>query len=242
CLFLAAILCFIAGNRMAAIALAGAVIITQKSGGPILPVFALALLWRHGPRGLVKFAPYLLALVPLILMQGYLYFLFGDPFVNARVQHETGFPNVLGLPFSAMAAGLGKADQIFQGDFWLRKALLALSCLFYTGVFALSWKGRAKPDRVLMLWLAMVLLFNLSLAGPWAYYAFPRFMTLAVPPAILLLVRRLPPSLAPRTLAPLALAVPVLFWIIARDVQSAVDLMMRTWTPRYFELLLRHIL
>lgn len=238
CLALAAFDRFETGRTFQAVFLTGLALITQKSGFLLLLVFLCSLIARFGRAGLWKFGVYLWSLVAPALMQVYFYLLFGELWINVRIQREIFAASIFRLPFESMIRGLGSPTQIFQGQFWLRKAAIGLSCLFYTGVLALSYKRLPKKDWPLIFWLAVVLIFHLSLGGIWAYYAFPRFMTLAAAPA-LLLVARLAGDKRIRVWAVLALCVlPLSLAIDTIDVSSSAELLLRSWPKGYFESLI----
>jgi hypothetical protein len=236
CLFIGTVISLQKGWTKSAVALAGLTIVTQKSGILILPTILLFLVWRNGLRGLRQFAPFVSCLIPVLLLQGYLYYLFDDPLANVHALRQPGaYPELFALPFTAMISGLLDHDQIFRGHFWLRKSLLALSLSFYVTCFAAYWIRPSRFERLLIVWLGVVLLFNLSLAGHWAYYGFPRFMTAATPPAILIAINRLRLPVSPRRMATLTVVIPFIVLVVVLEVRDAIELMIRIWPAQYVE-------
>ena len=211
--------------------LVGFALVTQKSGLVLLLVFA-AVLWREEGSKALRHLPWALwALVPLALLQWHLFAVFGDPWVNVRVQRGFFGPHLFALPFERFLEGLLSPTQPFEGHFWLRKLLNALSCLFYVWVCVRAWRPGERRTELLLLWLTAVLLFNLCLGGVWSYHAFPRFMTLAAPPAILLSVDLLPAWRPAKAFAPLAAAALLCIGATLVDVHGAAGLLLRAWSP-----------
>lgn len=241
-LFIAAFLCLHEKRWAGATVLASLVVVTQKSGFLVLAIFGLILWRQEGSRAFKRLPWALAALIPLASLQAYLWTAFNDPWINVRVQREIFGTSLVGFPFQAMLSGLASSEQIFEGNFWLRKALIGASCLFYTGVCVWGWKKRRPASEPLLIWLSVVLLFNVSLGGIWPYYAFGRFMTLAAPAAILLIVDRLPSWSGPATVAALALLLVAAFFTAIIETQDAVTLMNRVWSSGYFESLAAYVL
>ena len=180
------------------------------------------------------------ALLPWLALQYYLYRAFGDPFVAFRAHRAFWTGPAFQWPLQAIVSGLLSGEQIFQSNFWLRKAMIALSLGAYAAIWISSWRYRDREDRLLLAWLGVVLLFNLSLGGYWAYYAFPRLMLIASPAAILLAVRRLPSKWAERIPLVVLIAAPAAALLCALDLMDAVGLVLRIWPPGHFQMLHRY--
>lgn len=231
-LFLGSFFLWLDGRLWAAAAAAALAPLAQKSG-----VFLLVLLpaWEYLRTKCFVLGPTLAAWVPLALLQAYFWLTFGDPLVAARLLGK--LYNGIPIPFYAMISGLFSGEQIFTGSFLLRKAAIGLSCAFYLSVLIVAWRRREKRLRPLVLWLGVALAFNLSLRGMWAYYAFPRFMLWALPPAILLMFAAVPKVWAGRLAIATLAAVPATLAIVTGDLLSAIDLLIRIWKPGFFQAL-----
>lgn len=238
-LFLGAFERFLAEETGKSVFLGSLAVVAQKMGILLLPVLGLTLFWREGKSGLKRLAPYLLCLLPLLFLQGYLYAAFGDPLANVRIQRELVADSFLCFPFQDFLAGLFSPRQIFSGHFWLRKALIASSALFYVLVLAWAWRRRRAGLEPLIAWLGVVLLFYSSVGGVWSFYTFPRFMTLAAPPAILLALATWEKigKLLGGAAALLLAAAPLILLINVVDILSAVELMRHSFPSGYFEAL-----
>lgn len=231
CLFIATMLCHLSGKRAWAMALAGLVLVTQKSGFLILPIMLLTDPGlRQAPRWRALL-PYAAALAPVALLQAYLWSLYGDPLVNVHAQQRVFGGTFFGWPGRAFAASLLDPGQPFRGLLGLRKLTITASLLFYAGALAVSWPRRTSRTFPLMVWLGVVLAFTLCLASANAFYVFPRYMLMAAPAAMLLWadrLERLPGPAGLAVLAALALA------FNAAEALSQLDLASRYWTPPYF--------
>jgi hypothetical protein len=110
-------------------------------------------------------------------------------------------------------AGMGEAHSVFWDTHptwpfqalvenavrWLQGAapgpnfaLTYLSVAFYLASLAVGLFEREPRLRFLTVWLAVILLFHVSLAGEWGGFDFARLVILAWPAALILLWRRIP--------------------------------------------------
>jgi hypothetical protein len=76
-----------------------------------------------------------------------------------------------------------------------------LSVAFYLASLVAGLFEREPRLRFLVVWLAVVLLFHVSLAGEWGGFDFARLVILAWPAALILLWRRIPLAPRPRAAA-----------------------------------------
>jgi len=119
-------------------------------------------------------------------------------------------------------AGMGEAHSVFWDTHptwpfqslienavrWLQGAapgpnfaITYLSVAFYLASLAAGLFEREPRLRFLVVWLAVVLLFHVSLAGEWGGFDFARLVILAWPAALILLWRRIPLAPRPRAAA-----------------------------------------
>lgn len=219
-----------------AAALAAVTVLSQKSGFLLLP--ALVLGARPRARALW---PVLAAVAAAAILQGYLWWRFGDPFVNARAARDV-FGNEGGwfaIPFAAFVKWMLEPGSLFADLYWPRKAIIVLEAACYVGL--LVWAIRRWSPRLTLLvcWLGTVVLFHSLLKGIFAFYAFPRFMVMAAPAALLLACHYAPRVgqwkwwIAAGLLLPATVA-----WTVV-DSLDAFDLCVRHWTPDYYRLLIR---
>ena len=238
--FLASIFYYRAGKIRMSAACAAAAILAQKSGFLLLPIVLIDELWANGLGRIRRLTPFLFSPVPAILLQARLCAFYGDPRATLDVMRALNNGESFQLPFQAFLAGLLSREQWFHGDFWLRKIGLASCASFYLGVFAAAWRRRSTLDRGLIAWLGAVLLFNMSLGGSSGYFPFPRYMLVAAPAALLLLMELLPKGCVEwrgRWLA-LALFVPIAMAINVTEIAAQMELILRMWPRGYFQLLL----
>ncbi len=231
CAFLACVLAFVRGRTGWAALFAALVVLSQKSGLLVVPL--LIMIAKPRRRAL---APCLSALAAAAALQVYLWHVFGDPLINMKTHREIFGGSYFGLPFFALVRGLFDSSSPFRGLFWTRKAVILVDAAFYVGIFA--WACRRAPEKLrpFMFWLGICLVFYASLTGASAFYAFPRFMTVAAPPAVLLFSSLIDEK--PRwRIAVLALLPVVLLWN-ALDAVSGIDLATRYWTPEYYRVFL----
>lgn len=239
CLLIAAFDCALQGRVPAAVLLGGLAAVTQKSGFLVLPILAAAA-WLRDAHGRREAPYYALCLVPLAGLAVYFAVLFRDPLMLTRVQGEVYAGSVWAPPFWSVFRGLVDPVQMFRGDFWLRKALIASSVLFYTVVFVWAWRRRDYVSRPLLAWLGVVLTFVVCLGRP-SYEPFARYMLPAAPPAILLAVEWARPRLGPAFLAAWLLTAAATLTIGARDVSGAAELLLRVWPQGYFDVLVERL-
>jgi hypothetical protein len=233
CLLLACILAFQRGKTGWAAVWAALAVITQKSGFLLVPILAVTAKPRR--RALL---PVISALAATAALQAYLWWLFGDPFTNARVSRAVygGENGWFGVPFAGFIRSLLDSGTMFRGMFWQRKFVIVLEAAFYVTAL-LGALIRYQPRMtVFTSWLGMVLLFYAALTGPWSFYAFPRFMSMASPAAIILAcgVFRLGEKRWHWTAVGL-LPLTILWTVL--DALGALDLCYRVWTPDYFRAL-----
>lgn len=215
----------------------GCASVTQKHAILMLPILAITHLATQGWRRLPSLAPLLFSLVPLAGLQAYLYFNFGDPLANLGEAQKAFAGPVLDWPLATLVAGTLSPTQLFEGHFWLRKAMILLSTLFYTGILISVLRRRERRQRALLIWLACMFAFSSSLAGPWGYLGFPRYMLLGAPAALLLFSDRcrMPaPSLRARVAVASVLA-SLVFATALTDVAAATKFCERVWSPVYYQ-------
>ena len=226
CLLLGCVLALRRGRVPLACALGAAFALTQKSGFLLAPILLLG----FGRRSLPVLAA---AAAAGAALQLYLWRAFGDPLINLETHRRIFGGAYFGLPFAGIAQGLLSSESPFAGLFAARKAYIALETLFYAGAFAWALRRPKADERPLLAWLGCALLFYSCLTGAAGFYAFPRFMTVAAAPALLLAWRRLPP-LSARWAPAAALALAACLSWNAADSLSALDLASRYWGPGYY--------
>jgi hypothetical protein len=92
--------------------------------------------------------------------------------------------------------------------------LTYLSVAFYLASLAAGFFEREARLRFLVVWLAVVLLFHVSLAGEWGGFDFARLVILAWPAALILIWRRVSFAARPRAAAA--------GWAVAAVLSAAV--------------------
>jgi hypothetical protein len=231
-LLAAAILAFVAfaedRHVLAAIA-AGAAAIAQKSGFLVAVALVVALLRNEGWRGARRLPVYALAALPPLALQLHLAKVFGDPLVNVQATLEVYGAAPLAFPFSMLLEGLFRFPALDGGDPWMNRSAVAATLAFYAGALVAS-RGDADPKTsTLRIWLALVLGFNAFLGGSWAYYNFPRLMTLAAPAALLLWLRRYESRITRPIAATLvAASIAFSFWYGLASVEMSVRVLEQT--------------
>jgi hypothetical protein len=234
CLLLACILTFQRGQNGWAALWVALTVITQKSGFLLLPILAVAA--KHRWRALLL--PLTSAVATIAALQLYLWWLFGDPLINTSISRTVfgGENGWFGIPFAGFIRWMLDPGSMFQGVFWPRKFVIVLEAAFYVTTLLGALVRYSPRIAVFTGWLGIVLLFYASLTGPWSFYAFPRFMSMAGPAAIILAcsVFRLGESRWRWTAAGL-LPLTVLWTVL--DALSALDFCYRVWTPDYFRAL-----
>jgi hypothetical protein len=240
--FITSFLYFRTGQIKKSAACAAAAILTQKSGFLILPIILIDELCTNGPRRMRRLAPFILSPLPTFLVQAGLCAHLGDPLGTLKIMQAAKGDAGFQLPFQGFLRGFTSSEQWFRGHFWLRKAAMAFCASFYLGILAAAWRRRSRLDRGLIAWLGVVLLFNSFLGGDAGYVGFPRYMIVAAPAALLLLIELLPSGLASRpghVLAMVLLWIPLVMTIDVTEIIAAVDLILRIWPKGYFQALLR---
>lgn len=189
-------------------------VLCQKSGF-LLPVVAALMLGKKAlrPHWSAAFAAPAAA---LLLLQGYLWFAFGDFLINLKVQREVFGGALFGVPFAAFLRG-AVSPTAFGGA--LRCAAIGASGVFYLAACA-------RAPRPLRPWLWTVCGFFFCLGGSWAFHSLPRFLLLAAPAAVLALE---PLVAANVLLAPLAL---LPFFIGLLEAAQAEAFWLRAWGGR----------
>ncbi len=241
--WLACLLFWKKGELSKAAACAAVAMLTQKSGFLLVAIIALCEFRRGGLRGLRRLWPFALSFAPAALMQVYLGAVFHDPWVSFRIMSDINGP-AFQLPFQGFMEGLLSPTQWYHGHFWLRKFLLASSCIFYVLLLAAAWRRRARLEFSLIAWLGVVLLFHGSLGGIRSYFPFPKYMTAAAPAAILLALELLPAALARRSAVWTGLLIawiPAVLALGAMDIFSAMDLELRMWPRGYFQIVTSYL-
>lgn len=161
---------------------------------------ALAFDWlwvrrRRGPRTLA-----LLSLPLLAFAAHNLYLFLRVPgFAGMGAAHSVFWDTRPTWPFQAL---LENAVRWLQGTApGPNFALTYLSVAFYLASLAAGLFEREPRLRFLVVWLAVILLFHVSLAGEWGGFDFARLVILAWPAALILLWRRIPFAARPRAAA-----------------------------------------
>ena len=135
-----------------------------------------------------------LPLVVFGLFQLYLYLRVPD-FRGMLQEHSGLWEAQLVWPFQAFFQFAGQ----FHRTLGVQPILLDVSLVFYFSAIVLGlWPGSDQRSRVLVLCVAMLVFFHVSLSGRPAVSAFPRLVLLAWPAALLIHWRWLAPRL-PRT-------------------------------------------
>jgi hypothetical protein len=234
CILLAFFLSFKRDWPILAALFAALTMLTQKSGFLILPILIFAA--RPLKRAIF---PFISAIVAAVVLQMYLWWLFGDPLMNIKAQSAafgsgSGF---FGLPFAGYLKGLLSSGNLFSGLFWTRKIIIFIETAFYIGTILWAWRNTSQRMSLLTVWLSIVLLFYASLTGIFSFYAFPRYMTMACPAAIILACQ-LSPSIGrwKWDIAALLLIFTMLWTVM--DALDAMELVIRRWSPEYFNALL----
>ncbi|MFA6002596.1 MAG: hypothetical protein WC881_00860 [Elusimicrobiota bacterium] len=234
-LFILAMYLFLQDNSVGSIILASLVIITQKSGFLIILIMFIINCIRDGNKNIVRSWPLLLSFIPALIMQGYLGWLFHDPLVNINTHKAVFGGTYFAFPAQFFLRDLFLSGSPFQGLFWLRKITIVGALCFYAGTFVWSWPRRNAATMPYLVWLGVVLTFTLCLSGDSAFYAFPRFMAVAAPAAIMLLAKNFPWLFSRPGL--ILTAVPVIVVFNGVEAISQIDLASRYWGPEYFRAL-----
>jgi hypothetical protein len=239
CLLLLAVRFVLIDRRLLAGASVGLAVAAQKSGILIFPILALGLgAEKSLPRFLRRYGYLAIGLIPIVILQAYLWKTFGDPLINVKEHHIVYGGRYFAFPFSALVSGLLSPDSSSAGWLWIHKIMIACSVMFYSAILAASLFQREK-NRLSIAWLGVVLIFNACLAGGWGYYAFARLMVMAAPAAVILGVQilgdRLPPWWVPLLCAPVVMA------LNAIEALGHLELASRYWTPDYFRILASYI-
>ena len=189
CAAIAAVLAAIEDKPWACAAACATAVVAQKSGF-LIPAIVLSIRWdRNGFAGLRRFAPCLLAALPLAALQGYLWLAFGDPLINIKTVRTLFGGNLFNVPFASFLRGVFKSAYL--GGPGLRGGIGA-SGAAYLGVAAAAWRRGRTPERPLLIWLGATLAFYFTLDGDFAFQNLPRFLLLGAPPALLLALPLLP--------------------------------------------------
>jgi hypothetical protein len=230
CAVLAAVVAAVE-DRPAWAAAAWAVAAMSQKSGFLVPVITLLIVWdrrrRLETRWLAALAAPALAQAAL---QGYLWFLYGDPLINLKTTRETFGGALFGFPFAAFARGIVEPSAF--GGVW-RRAAIALCGLAYLAAGAAGWRRGKAAERPLLIWLGVVLAFHFSLGGFWAFHALPRYLLMGAPAALLLAL-----PLLPRGERGLLLAAPLVllpYFVGLVELGQAESLLRRVWGPGYFE-------
>lgn len=230
CAFLAALLALERAPAWPAAALCAAATLAQKSGVLILPIALAArgAQWRRA-------WPAAGALAGLILLFGWHGRVFGDPLIGARVQSDLFGGSAFAPPFSSLARGLLADDDVIGAHAAWRKLAVLLSLGFYGGVFLWGLRRRARVDRLCLGWLGFVLAFYSTIAFPWGYVSWGRFLAVAAPAAFILLADALTAAQAraATVLLPVVAALS-LGWACVEGSDGARRVW-RNWPPGYFE-------
>lgn len=234
CLLLACVLTLQRGKYGWAALFAALTMITQKSGFLILPILVFAA--RPRRRALL---PIVCAIAAAAALQLYLWWLFGDPLINARANETvfSGGKGWFGFPFAGFIKWMLDPGTPFQGMFWQRKFVIVLETTFHLAVLLCALLRYSQRMTVFTVWLGIVLIFFASLAGPWSFYALPRFVSMASPAAIMLACSLYPLGEGRWRWAAAGLLPLVMLWTIL-DAVSAIDFCYRVWTPDYFRVLI----
>jgi hypothetical protein len=222
------------GRRGWAIALAGLCMVEQKLGMLVPPILAASELDLRRPGWVRRAADWAWALVPLLLLQGWLAYLFGDWLANARVQQTYFGAHPFDWPLAGIVRRLMGISAAFPHDAAHRLAGTA-SFLFYAGVLAWALKRRNPDERPLVWWLGVVVASCACLSDKGAF-SLSRFLVLASPPLLLLLARAAGPRLTVgRTLVFLGAVLPVVLTLMLLHVRDAVHFTIGVWGPAYFQ-------
>jgi hypothetical protein len=228
------------GRRAWAIALAGLCLVEQKLGALVPLYLALSELDLRRPGWLRRAADWAWALVPLLLLQAWLAYLFGDWLVNVRVQQRFFEEHPFDWPLVGIVSRLMGISAAFPHDAAHRVANTA-SFLLYAGVLAWALMRRNPEERPLVWWLGTVVAFCACLSDKGAF-SMPRFLLLASPPLLLLLARAVGPRLTVgRTLGFLAVFLPVTLTLTLVHVRDAVHFTIGVWGPAYFQAFQRFV-
>jgi hypothetical protein len=106
--------------------------------------------------------------------------------------------------------------------------------IFYIGVLTWAFRRYSTHMTLFIVWLGIVLLFNASLTGVWGFYAFPRYMSMAGPAAIMLACFLFPLGEGRWRWAAAGLLLSLTMLWTVLDALSFVDVCLRFWTPGYF--------
>lgn len=228
------------GRRGWAVALAGLCPVEQKLGVLVPLYLAVSELDLRRPGWVRRAADWTWASVPLLLLQGWLAYLFGDWLVNVRVQQGFFGAHPFDWPLVGIVRRLMGVSAAFPHDAVHRLANTA-SFLLYAGVLAWALKRRNQEERPLVLWLATVVAFCACLSDKGAF-SMPRFLLLASPPLLLLLARAAGPRLTVgRTLLFLGAVLPVALTAMLVHVRDAVHFTIGVWGPQYFQAFQRFV-
>lgn len=232
CLLLACMLAFQRGKTGWASLFAALAVITQKSGFLLLPILALTATPRR--RAVM---PCISAIAAIIGLQLYLWWLFGDPLINAKVHRSAFGGEWFGLPFAGFITWMLDPRSPFRELFWQRKLITVLEMSFY--VFILCWSLFRYSSRMTLftVWLGIVLLFHASLTNFWSFYAFPRYMLMAGPASIMLACHAFPMGNKRWhfAVAGVLLSLTMLWTVL--DTLGTLELCYRVWTPGYYKAL-----
>ncbi len=159
---------------------------------------AFDLLWVQRRRDLRTFA--LLSLPLLAFAAHNLYLFVRVPgYAGMGEAHSVFWDTHLTWPFHAL---LENAVRWLQGTApGPNFALTYLSVTFYLASLVAGLFERDPRLKFLGVWVAVLLLFHVSLAGEWGGFDFARLVVLAWPPALLLLWRRVQLSAPPAAAA-----------------------------------------
>jgi len=236
CLLLACFLTFHRGKTGWAALFAALAMITQKSGFLLLPILAFTATPRR--RALL---PCISAIAAATALQLYLWWLFGDPLINAKVHRSAFGGEWFGFPFAGFIKWMLDSRSPFQEMFWQRKIITVLEMSFYIAVLFWSLLRYSSRMTLFTVWLGIVLLFHAFLTNFWSFYAFPRYMLMAGPAAIMLACHAFP--LGKKrwhfAAAGILLSLTVLWTVL--DALGTLELCYRVWSPGYYKTLLGSI-
>lgn len=228
------------GRRGWAIALAGLCLLGQKVGVLVPLYLAASELDLRRPGWARRAADWTWAFVPMLLLQGWLAYLFGDWLANVRVQQTFFGAHPFDWPLAGIVSLLMGVSAEAPHDAAHRLAN-AGSFLLYSGALAWALKRRNQEERPLVLWLGAVVAFCACLSVKGAF-SLPRFLLLASPPFLLLLARGAGPRLTVgRALLLLGAVLPVTLALMLVHVRDAVHFTVDVWGPPYFQALLRFV-
>jgi hypothetical protein len=231
CLLLACILTLRRGKTGWAAVFAALTVLAQKMGFLLLPILVFAA--RPRRRALL---PCISAILAAAALQLYLWWLFGDPLINTRVVAATfgDGEGIFGFPFAGFITWMLDPSGLFQGMVWQRKFVIVLEAAFYIGVLSWALLRYSPRMNVFIVWLGVLLLFNMSLSGIWSFYAFPRHMSMASPAAIMLACHQFSPGEGRWRWAAAGLLLSLTMLWTVLDALDALILCYRIWTPGYF--------